>query len=312
MHHDVSQFVHKPVLLREAVLGLNPGPGRRVVDATFGGGGYARALLDATAPDGVVIGFDRDGAALEAALEWAAPFGGRLRLIHGNFADMGRHLAPGTMDGVVYDLGVSSPQFDRAERGFSFQEGPLDMRMDRRQPVTAATVVNQWPEKDLADAFFKLGDERHSRRIARAISRRRESGLIDSTAELAELVARAVPGPRGKTHPATRVFQALRMLVNDEDESLRSGLAAGWSLLKPGGRLSVVSFHSGEDRVVKQFGRAKALDYEVVGEVDLPDFRRPRPPEGLCMNRKPTEPSEEELDANPRARSAKLRIIEKL
>lgn len=312
MHHDVSPFIHSPVLLREAVGGLRAGPGGCVVDATFGGGGYARALLEATSPDGVVVGFDRDGSALEAARDWLAPHGERLRLIHDNFANMGLHLDPGSVDGVVYDLGVSSPQFDRAERGFSFKEGPLDMRMDRRQKVTAATIVNEWPEKELADAFFRLGDERHSRRVARAIAQRRESGPIDSTAEFAELVARSIPGPRGKTHPATRVFQALRMLVNEEEESLREGLEAGWSLLRPGGRLAVVSFHSGEDRIVKLFGRAKAQAYEVLGEVDLPDFRRPRPPEGVIVNRKPIEPSEEELDANPRARSAKLRILEKL
>jgi 16S rRNA (cytosine1402-N4)-methyltransferase len=215
--------------------------------------------------------------------------------------------------GVLLDLGVSSPQLDQAQRGFSFQQdGPLDMRMDARNPVTAADLVNEWSAAELAKFFWELGEEPQARRIARAIAERRMEKRIETTGELARLVERVSPRRGAKRHPATRVFQALRMAVNEEVSSLESGLAAAWLVLAPGGRLAVITFHSLEDRMVKLFGREKAREYTVRGEVDVPELREPKAPEGRWITRKPVEPGAEELAANPRARSAKLRVLEKL
>ena len=212
----------------------------------------------------------------------------------------------------MLDLGVSSPQFDKPERGFSFQAGgPLDMRMDRRQPLTAATLVNSAEVEELARIFRDWGGVRQSRRLASRIVQQRQIQLIETTTQLSELVERVFPR-RSKRHPATKVFQALRIAVNDEMEQLRNGLASLWPLLRPGGRLAVITFHSGEDRLVKQFGRAMTRDYDVMGEVDLPEFRLARKPRAKWVNRKAIQPSDVELARNPRSRSAQLRVLDKL
>jgi 16S rRNA (cytosine1402-N4)-methyltransferase len=214
---------------------------------------------------------------------------------------------------VLADLGVSSPQLDQPERGFSFQQdGPLDMRMDPGQTATAADLVNGLSEHELSGLFRELGDEPEARRIARAIVQDRRQGRFETTGQLARLIERVVPRRGSRIHPATRVFQALRMATNEEVESLKSGLAAAWLVLETGGRLAVISFHSVEDRIVKDWGREKTRDYVVRGEVDLPDFREPRVAEGRWVTRKPMVAGEAELRGNPRARSAKLRVIERL
>jgi 16S rRNA (cytosine1402-N4)-methyltransferase len=211
------------------------------------------------------------------------------------------------------DLGVSSPQIDVADRGFSFQQdGPLDMRMDRRQGLTAADVVNTAEPEELAKIFAELGGERHARRLARLIVEERRVCRFETTRQLAGLIERVLPRMGHKLHPATRVFQALRILVNDELGTLRSGLHEVWQLLKPGGRLAVITFHSLDDRIVKEFGRRLERDYEWDGPVDVPELRRPRPPQLKWMVRKAILPGADELRENPRARSAQLRVMERL
>jgi len=219
----------------------------------------------------------------------------------------------GTLDGVLLDLGVSSHQMDEAGRGFSIRkEGPLDMRMDDRKNKTAADWVNTRSAEDLANIFWKLGGERHSRRIAGAIIRQRKLAPLKTTIELADVIEKVCPRKGRKTHPATRTFQALRMAVNDEAEELQKGLPRVVSLLKPGGRLVVITFHSGEDRTVKQFGREETRDYDVQGEEDVPDLRVQRPARMRWVNRKAIRATEEEETKNPRARSAQLRVLEKI
>jgi 16S rRNA (cytosine1402-N4)-methyltransferase len=307
----VPEFVHQAVLLREVLEALQPASGRLLLDGTLGGAGHSYAWLEASSPQGRLIGLDRDEAALKAAEERLKNFAGRFELHRANFANLDAHAAPESCDAVLLDLGVSSPQLDWAERGFSFQrEGPLDMRMDQREPVTAADIVNTWPEEELANLFWELGEERASRRIASLIAKRRVVRKFETTTDLAELIAKNLG--RGKIHPATKVFQALRMEVNREIDALEAGLEAGWQVLKPGGRLAVITFHSLEDRVVKDFGRVLERDYFVEGEVDRPEFRQPKTPEAKLITRKPITSAEDELARNPRARSAKLRVIEKL
>jgi 16S rRNA (cytosine1402-N4)-methyltransferase len=309
----VPDFVHNPVMVAEVLAALRPAPGGRYADGTLGGAGHASAVLTASSPTGWLFGFDRDGVALEAARERLAKFAGRFELHHRNFDEMAQVLPPASCDGVLLDLGVSSPQLDRAERGFSFQaDGPLDMRMDARQPVTAAQLVNELPAAELADLFWKLGEEPKSRVIARAIEQTRTARKFTTTGELAALVEQVNPRRGSRVHPATRVFQALRMAVNDELGSLERGLPAAWTVLKPGGRLAVITFHSLEDRMVKDFGRERARDYTVPGPVDVPELRQPKAPELLLVTRKPLVATEAETAANPRARSAKLRVFEKI
>jgi len=307
-----NEFVHQPVMLAEAVEALRPRPGGRYVDATLGSGSDAEAILRASGPDGWLYGCDRDPAALEAARERLKEFTGRFEIRQGNFSKLAEWIGQRSCDGVLADLGVSSPQLDRPERGFSFQQdGPLDMRMDPSQTATAADLVNGLSEAELSRIFRELGDEPEARRIARVIVQERRRGQFERTGQLARLIERVTPRRGSRIHPATRVFQALRMATNEEVESLKSGLAAAWSVLRAGGRMAVISFHSVEDRIVKEFGREKVRDYTVRGEVDLPDFREPRAPEGKWVTRKPMTASEEELRSNPRARSAKLRVIER-
>ena len=301
-------------MVEEVLTALDPKAGGTYVDGTLGSGGHAAAILRASAPTGWLFGCDRDGDALEAArARLAAVFSGRFELRRGNFAELSNWVPAGSCDGVLLDLGVSSPQLDRAERGFSFQQdGPLDMRMDARQALTAAELVNSASADELAKIFWDYGDESDSRRMARAIERDRQVRRFETTRQLAELMERISPRHGRKAHPATRVFQALRIAVNDEIGSLRRGLTGAVRLLKPGGRLAVITFHSLEDRVVKEFGREQARDYVVLGEVDVPELRQPRVPVVRLVTRKAIGAGDAEVAANPRARSAQLRVMEKI
>ena len=306
-------FAHKPVMLSQVLEALQPRAGGCYADGTVGGGGHAAAILAASSPNGWLYGCDRDGDAVEAARRRLAEFAGRFELRQGNFAEMPEWIRAGSCDGVLLDLGVSSPQLDRAERGFSFQlEGPLDMRMDRGQPRTAADLVNELSAEELAEIFWKYGDESHGRRLARAIVEQRGRQRIETTRQLAELIERTAPRHGKKIHPATKVFQALRIAVNDEVGSLERGLEGALPLLNTGGRLAVIAFHSLEDRIVKHFGRARARDYTFSGGVDVPELREPRAPEVRWVTRKAVEPDEAECEANRRSRSARLRVLEKL
>jgi len=292
---------------------LCPSPASLIADGTVGGGGHAAALLRASAPTGRLAGCDRDGMAVAAATARLSEFAGRFEIRQGNFAEMADWLEPESCDGVLLDLGVSSPQLDRPERGFSFQEdGPLDMRFDARQELTAAQLLNELDADELAGIFWRYGNEEQSRRMARAIVHERQEQPLVRTRQLAALIEKLSPRAGRKTHPATRIFQALRMAVNDEIGSLQRGLEAAVKILRPDGRLAVISFHSVEDRVVKEFGRRLSRDYETIGEVDVPELRRPRPPVLRWVWRKALRPSEGELRDNPRSRSAQCRVLEKL
>ena len=304
---------HVPVLVREVVDALQPAGGGRYLDGTFGGGGYTTALLDKA--DCQVIALDRDPDAIAAGQALAARYPSRLLLIEGRFGDMLELLqAEGVqeVDGVALDLGVSSMQFDQPERGFSFRaSGPLDMRMEKRGS-SAADIVNEADEAELADIFWRYGEERRSRRVAHAIVEQRKLKRIETTGELAEIVRRAVgPSAKDESDPATRAFQALRIAVNDELGELERGLAAAEQVLAPGGRLAVVAFHSLEDRAVKEFVRARS------GRTPAPSRHAPpRAAERAAtlrdVTRKPVLPSAAEVAANPRARSARLRVAEKI
>ena len=298
----------------EVLAALNPRPGGRYADGTLGGSGHAESILDASSPNGWLSGCDRDGAAVEAAeRRLAERFAGRFEIRRGNFSGMAGWIPAGSCDGVLLDLGVSSPQLDSPGRGFSFQQdGPLDMRMDDRQPLTAADLVNGASAEELAGIFWEYGDERESRRFARSVVHDRGQRKFVTTRQLAELLERISPRAGRKAHPATRVFQALRIAVNDEIGSLKRGLAAAVKILKPGGRLAVITFHSLEDRAVKEFGRERTRDYTFSGEVDVPELRQPRVPELKWVTRKAIAPGEVELSENPRSRSAQLRVLEKM
>ncbi|WP_111731929.1 16S rRNA (cytosine(1402)-N(4))-methyltransferase RsmH [Roseovarius amoyensis] len=293
---------HIPVLLRPLLAAVAPVRGLWI-DGTLGAGGYARALLEAGADH--VIGIDRDPLALEMAQGWAAEWGDRLTLVQAIFSEMDKHASQA--DGVVLDLGVSSMQLDRAERGFSFQkDGPLDMRMSQEGP-SAADLVNEASEAELADILFLYGEERASRRIARAIVRAREQAPITTTARLAEIVSACLPRPKpGQSHPATRSFQALRIAVNDEFAELVSGLEAAARVLRPGGRLAVVSFHSIEDRIVKRFLQVTS-DKGGGGSRHGPATPL-TDPQFTLDQRKALAADDDELAENPRARSARLRL----
>ncbi|MGH6778778.1 MAG: 16S rRNA (cytosine(1402)-N(4))-methyltransferase RsmH [Bradyrhizobium sp.] len=300
---------HAPVLLREAVSLLEPHGDGTYVDATFGAGGYSREILKTERAR--VIGIDRDRTAIAGAVDLVEQFEGRLILVEdrfSNLADICESHGVSRVDGVVLDVGVSSMQLDEAVRGFSFRlEGPLDMRMDNRGP-TAADVIARASEADLADIIYLFGEERHARSVARAIVEARRQAPIATTRALADIVARAVRTKPTHIHPATRTFQALRIFVNEELDELRLALQAAEHVLKPGGRLVIVSFHSLEDRIVKNFlnersragGRSRHLPE--VAQV-APSFR--------LLTRRPITPSEDEVSGNPRARSARLRGAER-
>jgi 16S rRNA (cytosine1402-N4)-methyltransferase len=320
--HRTPNTEHVPVMVTQVLEALAPRPGGLYLDATVGLGGHACRLLERLAPEGRLLGLDQDPDALAIARErlqataahrpWSVslPF----RLEQANFAAVREvldRLGEGRVRGALFDLGVSSLQLDRAERGFSFRaDGPLDMRMDPGRPVTAAHLVNELPEAELARIFFEYGEERYARRVARAIARTRERQPLATTAELARLAERAVPRSPGLTiHPATRTFQALRIAVNGELEVLAGALEACARRLEPGGRLVVLAYHSLEDRIVKRtFARLS-------GRCECP----PRLPACACgaepllraLTRKPLVPAEDELRRNSRARSARLRAVER-
>lgn len=278
---------------------LRPTSGGTYVDGTVGAGGHAAAILEASAPGGFLLGIDTDPNALQLAASRLAQFGRRVRLVQRNYRELQNVLKEtevGSPDGILLDLGVSSMQLDRPERGFSFQhDGPLDMRMDPSVGATAADIVNSLPERELADLIYRFGEERQSRRIARAIITRRASASFQTTADLARTVASATGGRSGShgLHPATRTFQALRIAVNDELGGLADALPQATAALMPGGRLAVISFHSLEDRAVKQFIRGQT------GTL-------------VALTKKPLTANAGELSANPRSRSAKLRVAEKI
>jgi 16S rRNA (cytosine1402-N4)-methyltransferase len=305
--------MHKPVMVEEVLAALQPRRGGSYVDGTIGGGGHAAAVLGASSPDGWLFGCDRDATAVSAAELRLAEFVGRFQIRRGNFAELANWVPAASADGVLLDLGVSSAQLEDSARGFSFQQdGPLDMRMDDRQAMTATSLLNAATIDELAKVFWELGGEPNARRFARAIARERERRPFETTGRLAALIERMAPRHGRKTHPATRVFQAVRMAVNDEIGSLERGLTTALRILKPGGRLAVITFHSLEDRLVKAFGRARARDYTFTGGMDVPELREPRAPELKWVQRKAIRPSEAEVVANPRSRSAQLRVMEKL
>ncbi len=309
---------HTPVLLESVVAALEPRTGAVYVDGTLGGGGYTSALLEAA--DCIVWGIDRDPDAIARNSDLTARYAGRLHLVSGRFGDMQALLAEHgvtAVDGVALDLGVSSMQIDDPARGFAFaKDGPLDMRMEK-SGQSAAELVNVTDEEELADIIHAYGEERLARRIARAIVAARTEAPIETTGQLADIV-RAVATSRGKNRkggerqidPATRTFQALRIKVNDELAELERGLGAAEAILKPGGRLAVVSFHSLEDRRVKVFLRQRSGN-EGRGSRHRPDIAPPRDPAWRLVGRRAIRPSKAEMDQNPRARSARLRVAER-
>ncbi len=300
---------HIPVLGRQAVEMLNPRDDGLYVDATFGAGGYSRAILDAA--DTRVVGIDRDRSAIAAGFELVDRSGGRLTLVEQKFSHLAEICAAqgvAAVDGVVMDVGVSSMQLNEGSRGFSFRlDGPLDMRMGQDGP-TAADVVAKASEADLANIIYIFGEERHSRAIARAIVAARLEAPIATTRALMEIVGKVVWAKPGDIHPATRTFQALRIFVNEELDELQLALSAAERVLKPGGRLVVVSFHSLEDRIVKNFLNARGK--AVSGSRHLPETAQAAPGFRI-LTKRPVTPGEDELAANPRARSAKLRAAER-
>jgi 16S rRNA (cytosine1402-N4)-methyltransferase len=300
---------HVPVLGRQAVEMLRPRDGGIYVDATFGAGGYSRAILDTAGTQ--VIGIDRDRSAVADGFDLVDRSGGRLTLIEDRFSSLAEICTVqgfDAVDGVVMDVGVSSMQLDKAERGFSFRlGGPLDMRMGHDGP-TAADVIARASETDLANIIYTFGEERHSRGIARSIVAARKEAPIITTRALADIVAKVVRSKPGEIHPATRTFQALRIFVNEELDELHLALSAAERVLKPGGRLVVVSFHSLEDRIVKNFfaERGKAGG----GSRHLPEIAQAAP-SFVILTKRPVTPGDAEISANPRARSAKLRAAER-
>lgn len=309
----MSQELHCSVLLAESVAALVLDPSGIYIDGTFGRGGHTRAILDKLNTHGRVIAFDKDPQAIAYGKEFFANEP-RLLLVHASFAQLAQVLEEqnlvGAINGVLLDLGVSSPQLDQAERGFSFmQDGPLDMRMDTTVEPSAAQWVNSAKEADLMQVFFDFGEERFARRIARAIVARRDKKPFARTKDLAEVVAAANPKWEREKHPATRVFQAIRIFINKELDDLQQGLACAFEVLKPGGRFAVISFHSLEDRIVKRFFKegAKGQDFPKGLPIRADQINRT-----LQLMTKPIKAGAEELKINTRARSAVLRVAEKL
>lgn len=310
---------HRPVLLEQAIAALQPRAGGRYLDATFGGGGHTRALLEASAPDGTVLALDADPAAIErgAALQvqHKPGIGARLTMAQANFAELAtvaREHGVAPLDGILFDLGLSSFQLDEPERGFAFRtEGPLDMRFDPERGRPARDLVNTLSERELADLIWRYGEEPGSRRIARAVVWEREREPIATTTRLAEIVSRAVGGRRGRdTHPATRTFQALRIATNDELAALDAALTGAVEVLAPGGRLAVIAFHSLEDRIVKRFIERESA--ACVCPPEIPVCVCAHQPRLRKTTRRAVRPEAAETDANPRARSAILRVAERV
>ena len=309
-----TEFSHLSVMPQEVLTWISPRPEGWYLDGTLGGAGHARLILEA-ARDCHLVGLDRDPAALAAAGKVLEPYSERVSLHHATFdraADVVADLGLTGLDGMLLDLGVSSHQLDTAERGFSFRfDAPLDMRMNPTCGETAADLLNTWSEAELVRILFEYGEERFSRRIVRAIISRREDAPLERTGELAELVRDVVPGGRrpSRIHPATRVFQALRIAVNDELGQVERGLAAGIELLKPGGRLVVISFHSLEDRIVKRFFRDKAKG--CICPPRMPVCQCNNTPDVKVLTRKGVKATEVEIESNARSRSAVLRAVER-
>lgn len=309
----MSDFDHIPVLLQEVVQLLQPQPGQAIIDGTVGAGGHAAAILEATAPNGRLLAFDKDTAAIAFARQQLKKFGDRVTFIQASYAEMGQ-LAPAhhftAVDGILLDLGLSSRQLDDSQRGFSFmREGPLDMRFNATRGVTAADLVNNLTAAELADIFWQYGEERHSRRLAKAIVARRQQQPFTTTTDLASFIEAQGRG-RQRIHPATRIFQALRIAVNDELATVEKGIETAVSLLKPGGRLAVISFHSLEDRIVKHYFREQSKDC----------ICPPSQPVCTCtvqarlrlVTRKAVVAAPAEVAINPRSRSARLRAAERI
>jgi len=305
---------HTPVLLKEVVNQLAPRRGGLYVDCTVGGGGHAREILRACGPEGRLVGLDWDEQAIAASRERLSEFGARVQLVRANYVELERvlmSLGVTTVDGILFDLGVSSRQFDAPERGFSFQrEGPLDMRMSRQLGATARDVLRTASLEELAKIFCIYGEEKRARAIAREIVNERQHVPVETTTQLARLIERVLGPKRGPTHPATRVFQALRIAVNNELGNLQRGLEVATGFLKSNGRLAVISFHSLEDRIVKQFFVEQSSG--CICPPGLPACACGRRKVLRVVTRKPLTPGEGEVRANPRARSAKLRVAEKL
>jgi 16S rRNA (cytosine1402-N4)-methyltransferase len=306
---------HIPVLAGELINALDPAPGAVVVDCTFGAGGHARLVADRIGPTGELVCIDRDPHAEEHFASLAAEARCATRFIHGDYADVLPELiAEGLAADLVYlDLGISSMQVDARERGFSYSyDAPLDMRMDPSAGIDARTVVNEWPEARLAQVIRQYGEERYARAIAREIARRRRKAPLETTTDLVDAIKRAVPTPAqfAGGHPARRTFQAIRIAVNEELDSLERALPAGWELLRPGGRMAAISFHSLEDRMVKRFFADRARG--CICPPDLPVCACGREPEAELITRRAVRPSEGEVAHNPRAGSGRLRAALKL
>jgi 16S rRNA (cytosine1402-N4)-methyltransferase len=306
----MNDLPHQPVLYKEIIHALQPHARGRYVDGTLGAGGHARGVMEASAPDGQLLGLDVDPQALAIARRYLAPYEHRIHLVQASYTSLSTQLAQlgwDAVDGIVLDLGASSMQFDTPERGFSFlHDAPLDMRFGPHALQTAADLVNKYSERELADLIYQYGEERDSRKIARAIVRARP---IHTTRELVAAIEAVSPRRGDRLHPATRTFQALRIAVNEELLSIEEVLPQAVDVLKPGGRLAIISFHSLEDRIIKDFFREQSKDrvnppYERIYEEERKATLKE-------VNRKPIVPSDEEIKTNPRARSAKLRIVEK-
>ena len=309
---DTSLYTsHIPVMLEACMRLMDPQPSGQYADGTLGAGGHSEAILKASSPDGKLISFDLDPVAIAIARERLEPYGDRVRIIQDSYVNLGRYAEENSLDGFIVDLGVSSMQLDRQDRGFSFlQDGPLDMRFSPEQPLTAADLVNQLPEEELARILWVYGEERKSRQIAAMICAERERNKIITTAQLRDVILSAAGNSREKIHPATRSFQAIRIAVNGELDAVEAVLPAAVKALKPGGRLLVISFHSLEDRIVKNYFKTESKDC----------LCPPEQPVCTCghkavlreLTRHPVTADDEEIKLNPRARSAKLRAAVKI
>ena len=309
---DASSYTdHIPVLLEPCMQLLDPKPGGYYADGTLGAGGHSEAILKGSSPDGRLIAFDLDPVAIGIAEKRLAPFGDRVRIVKDSYVNLGDHVPENSLDGFIVDLGVSSMQLDQAERGFSFlQDGPLDMRFSPQQPVSAADIVNQWSRDDLAQILWLYGEERKSRQIADMICAERKNYRIETTGQLREIIEKAAGFGREKIHPATRSFQAIRIAVNEELKAVESVLPAALKALKPGGRLLVISFHSLEDRIVKNYFKTESKD--CLCPADRPVCTCGHKAVLKELTRHPVIADEAENRVNPRARSAKLRAAVKL
>ena len=309
---DTSRYSsHIPVLFEDCMRLMDPKAGELYADGTLGAGGHSEGILKSSGPDGRLLAFDLDPVAIGIAQERLKPYGERVRIIHDSYVNLGNYVDENSLDGFIVDLGVSSMQLDRRERGFSFlQDGPLDMRFSPDQRLTAEEIVNDWPEEELSRILWEYGEERKSRRIAAAICAEREAGRIETTSQLRDIIQSAVGSGKEKIHPATRSFQAIRIAVNEELKAVETVLPAVVQALKPGGRLLVISFHSLEDRIVKNYFKTESRDC----------LCPPEQPVCTCghkavlkeLTRHPVTADEDEIRLNPRARSAKLRAAIKL